>query len=274
MKKLLAIAVAAAFTAPMVASADVTVGGKIHQTYNFGSAGKVIADGGGNKFTINANTPLHNGMTGTASIVHSFNASGSAADVANTSGKLGIKGGFGHVTIGAVGTPMDMVDDVVGFMPNDFGFGDGAGSQGINYTGTFGGLTASALVRPNIIAGTENEVGLTYKAGPIAAGLGLASTTLGTDSKTRLALAYNGANYNVGAQIDKSEAGTKSTSIGGKYSFGKAYVSASIGKNNNVKMNAVKVGYALGSKTSVYLVSSDDGVATSRSNAIGIVQTF
>jgi len=279
MKKLLAIAVVTVFAAPMAASADVTIGGNLNQEYIFGSGNKnIVDDSGDNEITIRASTPLSNGMTGTASINHEFNASGNKNDSAtnHTLGKLGIKGGFGHVTIGDVSEPMDGIDGVVGFLPKDFDYGNGEGSQGINYTGAFGPVGITALVRPGHAttatgSGTKSQLGLTYKAGPISAGLGIGSGTTGP--KTRLALAYNAGNYSIGGQVDKNQAGDKASVIGGKYNFGKAFASASFGKKSGVKGNAFKLGYALGASTDVYFASSKDTGAT-RVNKIGINQKF
>ncbi len=292
MKKLLAIAVAAAFAAPMVATADVSVGGTIDLKAGLGKLDneQIVDDAGDTEIRIKASTGLDYGLTGTAAVTHEFDASGAGGSSGATTGKLGLKGGFGHVTIGSVSKPMDQADSNIGWMTGHGKFADGSSSQGINYTGKFGGAGVYVMGRPNVETGkgTKNQIGASYAMSGFSLGVAAATNKdAGADanSKTRATASYGGANYNIGAIFDKAEGGAKSTSVGAKYKFGKAYVTGTVGKKEGAAHNAVKVGYGLGKGFGVYFasgkgVSGADGIGDDatenddRSNGIGMTYDF
>jgi len=287
MKKLLAIAVTAALTAPMAAMADTTV---------YGSARMLLGD----QSTPNTSLFLKNNSSriglkgsnaigGGLSMTHKFelgvDPTGSAGGVTNRSSYLGFKGGFGEVRIGNDWTVMDNVDDGAGVLTNGGGTvhgTDGNRKNTIKYLGKFGpvGVLASMTPKQNQ-AGTKSQLGLTYKAGPIYAGIATDNNS-GASNPLEIVLAYNGANYRVGLVNSKNADGDKANSFRGKYSFGKAYVAAQFGKKKagvtaEMKQTDFEVGYKLAKSTKVYFQSkkvTTGGVTSKKGSAIGVQHDF
>lgn len=306
MKKLLAIAVVAAMTVPAMAAPG--IGGQIRLETSLSGADKTINNKGGKSFiTMGGATPIGgNGVMGTygAKLRFNPNATSPAGFDQPLTGNIGIKAGSHWVRFGANATPMDRIDDIVGFLPQDNTAGDGASTGSVDYNGAFGPVSLFANVRPHETSGRKSQIGLQYKAGPFTAGIASSpkatasvtavpgsgfvfdpttgGSTGGTpavaaasaESKTTIALAYAAANYALGVVSDKNADGAKSHSVGGKYTMGKTTLSASFGKNfADVKTNGLGVSYAVGSKTRAYLSSTSVG-SGSRSNSIGLEQKF
>ena len=124
MKKLLAIAVAAALVAPAAAMADTTLYGKLHasvgavkQTTAGVTTTTNAVESHSSRFGIKGATALDNGMEATYGLEYGLDLDGDTTAVAgtNTAGAsssissrntfVGLKGGFGEVRVGKHDTP-------------------------------------------------------------------------------------------------------------------------------------------------------------------------
>ena len=130
MKKLLAIAVAAALVAPAAAMAETTVYGKLHASYGQikdGSAKRTGVESHASRFGIKGSHALNSGLEATYGIEYGFNLDGDGDGDGGTSTYnssvnslgsestnpgvssrnqfVGLKGGFGEVRVGKHDTP-------------------------------------------------------------------------------------------------------------------------------------------------------------------------
>ena len=248
MKKLLAIAVAVAFTAPAMADTSVYGSARVLFGDDNGTGEKLSLANNGSRIGLKGSNALDGGLTAT----HKFELGTNIVDGSGVSMRtsyVGLKGGFGEVRIGSDETPLDDIDGGAGVLTNGgerLKRTDGQKKQSIKYLGKFGPIGVLASYRPKgnnsgitapptaasvggmQSASTKYQVGLSYTAGPIyaAVGSGKEAGLTGTKAPLVVALAYNGANYRVGYVHGKDKGGVKSNSIRGKYSFGKAYVAA------------------------------------------------
>ncbi len=249
MKKLLAIAVAVAVSAPMVASADTTAYGSIR--YLLGLDGdKALADYG-SRIGLKGSNGIDNGLSMTHKIELGVTPL-SNTGVSQRSSYIGIKGGFGEVRIGSDWTPMDNIGDGADVLQNgNHGPADGERKNSIKYLGKFGpvGVLASVIPKGNQ-GNTKAQLGAVYKAGPIYVGAGFGSNV--GDSTNIVTAAYSGANYKVGVSSSDTGADKRATSVMGKYSFGKAWVAAQYDKQGDAKKTHLDLGYGLGKGTKVF----------------------
>lgn len=117
MKKLLAIAVAAALVAPAAAMADTTLYGKLHasvgqikDTQSIGgvsaSATNTASESHASRFGIKGATALDNGMEATYGLEYGLDIDGdNSRALAARNTFVGLKGGFGEVRVGRHDTP-------------------------------------------------------------------------------------------------------------------------------------------------------------------------
>jgi predicted porin len=126
MKKLLAIAVAAALVAPAAAMAETTLYGKLHASYGQikdGSAKRTGVESHASRFGIKGSHALNNGLEATYGIEYGFNLDGdngssTQGSSVNSMGSaptdpgvssrnqfVGLKGGFGEIRVGKHDTP-------------------------------------------------------------------------------------------------------------------------------------------------------------------------
>ncbi|HIQ15366.1 MAG TPA: porin [Leucothrix sp.] len=287
MKKLLAIAVAAAITVPMVAMADTTVYGKGHM-----SIGKtedisgMFVESHSSRIGLKGSNALDNGLTATHQFELGYNLIDEEGTISARNSWIGLKGGFGEFRIGRQTTPYSIVDDAAAFttrndhalhtfdrIPNALAYINKFGSVGF----------ALAYVAAGEAEGGSGSDSITnllvnYSAGPLYAGVALQDVPTG-DTGTKFALAYKGANYGVGYAFEKHPgSGVKSNTIAGKYSFGKAYLAAQYGKNSGgtpedeTKQKTFELGYSLGKGTKTYYEWEDIG--GKKSNRVGLSHSF
>ncbi len=295
MKKLLAIAVAAAITIPMTAMAETKASGSARMLLDLESPATL--GNNSSHFRLTGSNGLDNGLSLTHKFEFGADPTNIAGGVSNRSSFVGLKSGFGEVRVGSDWTPMDKVDDGAGVLVNGSGTlqpTDGNRKGTIQYIGKFGGAGVMAMVRPKgnytttttttdettgavttttTESGTKAQLGLTYKAGPIYAGLGVGSNAGDADGTMDLALAYSGANYKVGYVYGNDGGDDKSNSVRGKYSVGKAWIAGMLTKKGDDDHKALDLGYGIGKGAKVYLQfkkTNDDDA----SKAIGLQQDF
>ncbi|MFN3786377.1 MAG: porin, partial [Thiothrix sp.] len=118
MKKLLAIAVATALTAP-AAMADTTLYGKIHASVGSvdnGSGAETVLESHGSRLGVKGSTELDNGLSATYGLEYGLDVDGDTNSTNTTTSDnskqlnarntfVGVKGGFGEVRVGRHDTP-------------------------------------------------------------------------------------------------------------------------------------------------------------------------
>ena len=284
MKKLLAIAIAAAITVPMAAMADTTVYGKGHMSVGKTSGvSGMFVESHSSRIGLKGSNALDNGLTATHQFEIGYNFIDEEGTLSARNSWIGLKGGFGEFRIGRQTTPYSVVDDAAAFttrndhalhafdrVPNALAYINKFGSVGV----------ALAYVAAGEAEGGANSDSVTnilvnYTAGPLYAGVAMEDVPAG-DTGTKVALAYKGANYGIGYAYEKhSGTGIKSNTVAGRYSFGKAYVAGQYGKNSNgdtTKQKTVEIGYGLGKGTKTYYEWEDLGGV--KSNRVGLVHSF
>ncbi len=283
MKKLLAIAVAAAITAPMAAMADTTVYGKAHM-----SIGKtkdvsgMFVESHSSRIGLKGSNALDNGLTATHQFEIGYNYTDEEGNLTPRNSWVGLKGNFGEFRVGRQTTPYSIVDDASTFVTrNDHALHTFQRvPNALAYINKFGSVgVALAYVAAGEAEGGSGSDSITnllvnYSAGPIYAGVAMQDMPTGKTG-SKIAVAYKGANYGVGLNYEKLPgSGQKVTTVGGKYSFGKAYLAAQYGKNKDtdVKQKNIEIGYGLGKGTKVYYEWED--LAKVKSNRIGLVHKF
>ena len=247
-KKIIALAVAAAVTAP-VAMADVTLYGRAHVDYRYTDNGTTDV------WTVNSNASrlgfkgtedLGNGLqaifkyevsydidgdstTNTSTnILHSHTASNAPFNGARNA-YVGLKGEFGKLVIGRHDTPAksayygsgnDHLSDSVIDLNANMGYSQDRWNNAVQYNSpNFSGLTFGASIQPGEGNGDEDgpgdsySVGLVYKGHGVKAGAGYVRTadTMGNDDEKmfQLGASYTMGNITVGANYeDNSNYGT------------------------------------------------------------------
>ena len=295
MKKLLAIAVAAAITVPMAASADTKVYGKAHvaiqDTNAANSKWDVVSKG--SRIGFKGSNALDNGLSATHKFEMGVDIADKPGGLSDRDAWVGLKGGFGEVRIGRHTVPSAIVDNAADFMTNS------AGSQGLlglgrvpNAVAYIGGMGNVGYAIARTIGSEKNttdsatDLMVNYSAGPLYAGVGVLAAK---DHKAaaKIALAYKGANYGVGVVAGKQPIAKAATgnaesfvTLSGKYGFGKAYVAAEFDKETESKNTAVvlELGYGLGKGTKTYVdytQEKDDAANITKKTArLGLVHSF
>ncbi|MFA6901634.1 MAG: porin [Gallionellaceae bacterium] len=217
-KKIIALAIAAAFAAPVAMAAEgVTVYGSVDAGFNSRTSNGVTSNTMGsevynsNRFGIKSEEDLGDGMKATAQIETGFNtATGDAATVGSRGIGVGISSGDHAVVLGGnqYSTSFKVINtyDPLGykFLPVTGASSiaiAGRHDSDIAYTGKFGDITVMA----NKAMGTAGDdsssnaaVGATFKSGPINAGAAYstAKPAVGSDaSETQMTV---GAGFNFG----------------------------------------------------------------------------
>ena len=290
MKKLLAIAVAAALTAP-AAMAETTLYGKLHA-----SAGQVktndvkenVVESHNSRIGVKGSTELDNGLSATYGVEYGLNLDGdqgtsATAKTLNARNTfVGVKGGFGEVRVGRHDTPaklatagLDAFADGYADMSNIIEADGQRVDNVVAYIGKFGPVGVAAAHSTDISAedtdgGKDaNSMLVNYSNGPIYAGLG---HTAVQDTKKMINL---GAGYKVEAghfanvaleQVKDTATGNKTDNayVAGGFKAGAATLKVGYGESKfkptgqKEKQTTLGVDYSLGKKTSTYLLLNED----------------
>ena len=295
MKKLLAIAVAAALTAP-AAMAETTLYGKLHA-----SAGQVktngvkenVVESHNSRIGVKGSTELDNGLSATYGVEYGLNLDGdngtsATAKTLNARNTfVGVKGGFGEVRVGRHDTPaklatagLDAFADGYADMSNIIEADGQRVDNVVAYIGKFGPVGVAAAHSTDISAedtdgGKDaNSMLVNYSNGPIYAGLGHTAVQA-TKKMTNLGLGYKAeaghfANMVV-EQVKDTATGNKTDNayVAGGFKTGAATLKVGYGEskhkgdtvaanNGKEKQTTFGVDYSLGKKTSTYLLLNED----------------
>ena len=271
MKKLLAIAVAAALVAPAAAMAETTVYGKLHASYGQikdGSAKRTGVESHASRIGIKGSHALNNGLEATYGLEYGIDLDGdngfstygdSIDSLGNTSNNkgftsrnqfVGLKGGFGEVRVGKHDTPaklatagQDVFADTYADLDNMIAADSHRVNNAVAYINKVGpvGFAVAHSSGTGIIgnlrgASGDNEVDansamVNYGNGPWYAGLGY----------TQIKDTLKGGNLGLGW---KSEAGHQANLIYEKVD----YDDPATGDDENILVNGVAKMGAVGLK--------------------------
>lgn len=233
MKKLLAIAVAAALVAPAAAMADTTLYGKLHasvgavKTTNAGGVANAntsvnAVESHSSRFGIKGATALDNGMEATYGLEYGIDLDGegtAATGVSSRNTFVGLKGNFGEVRVGKHDTPaklatagLDNFADTYAAMENIIATDGHRVNNAVAYINKFGpvGFAAAHSTSPLGAepAGNANTAMVNYSNGPWYAGLG--NTSIQNVGKTtNLGLGWKAeAGHNVGLVYEVAKGAT------------------------------------------------------------------
>ena len=216
MKKLLAIAVAAALVAPAAAMAETTVYGKLHASYGQikdGSAKRTGVESHASRFGIKGSHALNNGLEATYGIEYGLNLDGD--DGASTQGSgigsmgsagtnpgvnsrnqfVGLKGGFGEIRAGKHDTPaklatagQDVFADTYADLDNIISVDAHRVNNAVAYINKVGpvGFAVAHSTGPTggDVDPNANSAMINYGNGPWYAGLGYTKVNKNTLSPT------------------------------------------------------------------------------------------
>lgn len=311
-KNIVALAVAAAISAPVAMAGAPTVYGKINFAVQSDASSKtagMTVDSVASRLGVKGSEDLGNGLKAVYKIEFGLtpDAGGKFTDtdgdksvgaLTNRNQYVGLKGGFGTVLMGRHDTPLKMSQ------PSDLfndGISDNSKTMG---TGTKGAETRSsnviAYVSPSFsgvkiiaagVAGEGVESGLTdvtsiaIAYGSKKKGLYLAAAQDNADGTandvTRLSAQYK-ANGLVVNGIHQTEAGNGGTSmvINAGYKMGKMMPKVKWSDNDadagNKTFTSVGLDYSLGKKTKAYidLLSRDTAAGGFSSTTVGLIHKF
>jgi len=287
MKKIIATAVAAAFTAPVYA-ADVTISGS--QEFTWGDLNGVSTSEIDGTVKVGASSELPNGMSVSMSIP--LSDEGGADGGAN----LALSGEFGTITFGDVSGGSDTVDDVT-----DWGFaatagssdGTGTGAQDANVSwslpamveGLSVTLTASAQTQNGASSGGEAEAtgyAVKYAAGAFSVGYGADDNDDGSKHKTVSgSFSMNGLTVAAEQFTDTSSAGadTDYKSVAALYAMGDTTLAVAqekgeTGATVNYERTVIGVHYSVGDVTFFAEQKDDEKDASDEATYFGASYKF
>jgi len=292
MKKIIALAVAGAFAAPVMA-ADVTVGGSFEFAYK--DANGATSTDVDNVVTIKGSAEAANGITVSADINLTGNSTANtnynSADDGSSSITIG--GAFGSVDLGDTSSAADAIDSTVEYHVVTGGGDTTAPDAAILWTlpTLAEGLTVMVSNSPdstgeNGDAGAHTGVAVKYAAGPVTVAYGYNDNDDGSKITTTAAKAvFSGLELGIESVEDDDEDGTATEAkderaVGVRYTMGDVKVFAvqmETKVNNAVTADVSSFGvhYDLGGGLTAFVESSaDDKNAALDTTAAGVVFAF
>lgn len=264
MKKLLALAVAAAVAVPMTAMADATVYGKVRQAvegYDNGQSGADYTriNDWFSRLGVKGSEDLGNGLKAVYKMEFGVPIS-NGTTISSRNAYVGLAGGFGTVLIGRHDTPLkmstgglDVFSATSGHTSNLWveNFTDRRVDGTVAYISpNMGGLTIAAAIVPaetNAADGLMEgySIAAMYKNSGLYASVAmenLSEEMVGRDddwTQLRVGFGYKAANWRVGAAWENEEAGETAPAAGDDFDRDKFQ----IGGAYNFGNNTVKVKY-------------------------------
>jgi len=288
MKKIIAVAVAGAFAAPVMA-ADVTVSGNLEYVFvsdDQANTADFIAEDA--VVSVGASSELANGMTISSSI-NIENTDEAASTVSDGSNNVTISGDFGKFAIGDVTGGLDSVGDYTDVAAYFGGFDADGDDAAFAFTPSLGinGLKAVISATPegdaNNPEGTSYSV--TYSTGGFSAYYGKDETAAAASQ-----MSAAGVKYSADGIMVAYESGESPNSASGKVEFKGVAATYSMGDLTfGVEMQEQKddgtvdsdettlsASYDLGGGASVYIVNTEDDKLSTKvdKTALGINFAF
>jgi hypothetical protein len=271
MKKIIALAVAGAFVAPVMA-ADVTLSGDFEYVMVFPETGGSSFRGGDQIVTFGASSETSNGL----SVSAKANILVNNDQVVGTDGGEHIKvaGPFGTVSLGDVSGGLDNVGDYTDMAPQDGGFGADGSDANILYVlpALVDGLKVSISHAPkdtannfgNSPAGDSYSVAYNFGAGEVYYG---SESLTGSDELGAYGIKYSVAGLTLAAELG-NKGTTDYTGIAASYKIGDTTLiveSQEVEANGSTSVDdtLIAVKHSLGGGLSVYAqLTTEDQDAT------------
>jgi hypothetical protein len=288
MKKIIAIAVAGAFAAPVMA-ADVTLSGNLEyvlvsddqaNTADFIAEDAVV--------TIGASSELANGMTITSAI-NIENTDEASSTVSDGGNNVTIAGDFGSLAIGDVSGGMDAVGDYTDVAAYYGGFDADGDDAAFAFTPNLGieGVKLVISATPESAVGNPEgtSYGIEYKVGAFAAYYGKDETAAAASQMSSAGVKYSADGimvaYETGESPQSSSGkvefkGVAATYTMGDLSFGIEMQEQTDDGTVDSDETTLSATYNLGGGASVYVVNTEDDKTTTKvdKTAIGINFAF
>jgi predicted porin len=288
-KKLIAVAVVAALTAPLSSQAEMKIYGRAHVSVDQlddGTDSGTNVSSNSSRIGFKADKELENGMTALFQAEQEIRYdNGSGADWASRDSFVGLKGDFGMVRLGYFDTPLkivrgraDLFGDQIGDARNmtrlrEFGADfDTRFRNGIHYrTPSMNGLTGDVHYSTNNNSNTNPpaddtdalSLGVNYRSDDMYLGLAHEQRESDDFSAVRLGAYYDFGDFRVtglGQWADLKASGDVDTyGLGLRYKMGKTALKGQYywvdtdGTDTDANMMAIGVDYSLDKSTKVYV---------------------
>jgi len=288
MKKIIAIAVAGAFAAPVMA-ADVTVSGNLEYVYvsdDQANTADFIAEDA--VVVIGASSELANGMT-ISSAIAIENTDEAASTVSDGGNNVTISGGFGSLAIGDVSGGMDAVGDYTDVAAYYGGFDADGDDAAFAFTPNHGiaGLKVVISATPEGDANNPEgtSYGIEYKVGSFAAYYGKDETAAAASQMSSAGVKYSADGIMVAYETGESPQsasgkvefkGVAATYTMGDLSFGIEMQEQTDDGTVDSDETTLSATYNLGGGASVYIVNTGDDKTSTKldKTALGINFAF
>jgi len=301
MKKIIALAVAGAFVAPVYAT-DVSIGGELEFTYTDADTAASKVTDADNLIQVTATDELPNGMSikATYKIIHDSDAS--AAGLQNDGTNIALSGAFGTVTVGDTSGALDATGDYTDVAPSGGGFAMDGPDSAVLWTlpALAEGITVSVSHSPDgtndvgtgdSVKDGENGASITYSANGLSIYYGMssygASASAADDDYSAYGVKYaaNGFTlaYESGEKDPASTSAQKTSYTGAAvtYKMGDILLgfenqeTKTKGSAASVEDTVMFVEYNLGSNVDIYVSAVDDGTTTNNdSTRVGLEYNF
>ena len=286
MKKIIAVAVAAAFAVPVYA--DINVSGQLEFQYKAADGADNAINDDGQLLSITGSSKLNNGMTVGADMTFALGATGEG----DGGESINIKGDFGSFSMGDVSGALDSVGDYSDVSPEEGGFSEDGNDAAFVVATKLGAATlylshspTGDSTLPGGIRADFNAYAIKMPVGPAEVYVGAESH--GADSATRDVIAY-GAKSSFGgvmvaAEYADFDSGASATGLAATYSMGDiklAIESQSVQSAAAVTTadeTILSATYNMGGGLKVYVESRDDsatGVTNGGINTFGMQYSF
>lgn len=284
MKKIIAVAVAAAFAVPVYA--DINVSGQLEFQYKATDGADNVINDDGQVLSVTGSSKLNNGMTVGADMTFDLGGGSDGGESIN------IKGDFGSFSMGDVSGALDSVGDYSDVSPEEGGFAVDGNDAGVVVATKLGAATVylshsptGASDLPGGITADFNSYAIKMPVGPAEVYVGAESH--GAASATADVIAY-GAKSSFGgvmvaAEYADFDSGASATGLAATYSMGDiklAIESQSVQSAADVTTadeTILSATYNMGGGLKVYVESRDDdaaGAATTGINTFGMQYSF
>jgi len=301
MKKIIALAVAGAFVAPVYA-AEVSVGGAMEFAFKTVDGSQDSITDGGNELTISATEEV-DGLTVSTSMTLGLDGSETQEpngnDVFASAADITVAGSFGSIAIGDVSGGLDSFGDYTDVSPAGAGFdGDGADSAitfkpnlgvdglhvaigwspegGASYTRDDETTADSGVAADHVSYGVAYDI----PGGQIYAG----NEESGDASVSAMGIKYSTMGATIAYEVATAEDGAGDEDdlrgISLTYTMNNLVLGMELQKEDDndgtVEQDeqAVFVEYNLGSNVDIYVVKLDDELAGTETNYVGIEYNF
>ena len=284
MKKIIAVAVAAAFAVPVYA--DINVSGQLEFQYKATDGADNVINEDAQVLSVKGSSKLNNGMTVGADMTFDLSGGSDGGESIN------IKGDFGSFSMGDVSGALDSVGDYSDVSPEEGGFSEDGNDAAFVVATKLGAATVylshsptGASDLPGGITADFNSYSIKMPVGPAEVYVGAESH--GADSATRDVIAY-GAKSSFGgvmvaAEYADFDSGASATGLAATYSMGdiklaiESQTTQTAADVTNMDETILSATYNMGGGLKVYVESRDDdaaGAATTGINTFGMQYSF